>query len=209
KGRVVVEEMVPFDAELAVMVARRPSGASAAWPAVETAQVGGVCREVLIPGRLTPDVIDAASALAQKVAEIAGAVGVMAVELFWSDGRLLVNEVATRPHNSGHWTIEGAVTSQFENHVRAVLDMPLGDTPARFPSCMLNWIGELPDRDRMLAIPGTHWHDYGKSPRAGRKVGHATVCAPDATTLAARLGQVGRALGREAQVAPVIEALHA
>ena len=110
------------------MVARRPSGSSAAWPAVETAQVGGVCREVLVPGRLDPDVVEAASALGQKVAEIAGAVGVMAVELFWSGGRLLVNEVATRPHNSGHWTIEGAVTSQFENHLRAVLDLPLGST---------------------------------------------------------------------------------
>ena len=106
------------------MVARRPSGAAAAWPAVETAQVGGVCREVLVPGRLDADVLDAASALGQKVAEIAGGVGVMAVELFWSGGRLLVNEVATRPHNSGHWTMEGAVTSQFENHVRAVLDLP-------------------------------------------------------------------------------------
>ena len=128
-GRVVVEELLPLDAELAVMVARRPSGSSAAWPAVETAQVGGVCREVLVPGRLPPDVVEAASALGQKVAEIAGAVGVMAVELFWFEGRLLVNEVATRPHNSGHWTIEGAVTSQFENHVRAVLDLPARRRP--------------------------------------------------------------------------------
>ena len=120
-------------AELAVMVARRPSGASAAWPAVETAQVGGVCREVLVPGRLDADVLEAASALGQKVAEIAGGVGVMAVELFWSGGRLLVNEVATRPHNSGHWTMEGAVTSQFENHVRAVLDLPLGSTAPQHP----------------------------------------------------------------------------
>ena len=132
-GRVVVEELVPLDAELAVMVARRPSGASAAWPAVETAQVDGVCREVLVPGRLAPDVVEAAAALGQKVAEIAGAVGVMAVELFWSGGRLLVNEVATRPHNSGHWTIEGAVTSQFENHLRAVLDLPLGSTAPQHP----------------------------------------------------------------------------
>ena len=119
------------------------------------------------------------------------------------------NEMAPRVHNSGHWTIEGAVTSQFENHVRAVLGMPLGDTAARYPSCMLNWIGQLPDRDRMLAVSGTHWHDYGKSPRPGRKVGHATVCAPDAATLVERLEQVGRALGRESQVAPVIKALQA
>ena len=130
-GQIVVEELVPLEAELAVMVARTPSGSSAAWPAVETAQVGGVCREVLVPGRLDRHVVEAAGALGQKVAEIAGAVGVMAVELFWSKGQLLVNEVATRPHNSGHWTMEGAVTSQFENHVRAVLDVPLGSTTAR------------------------------------------------------------------------------
>ncbi|HET7932372.1 MAG TPA: ATP-grasp domain-containing protein, partial [Rhodanobacteraceae bacterium] len=120
---------------------------------------------------------------------------------------LLGNEMAPRVHNSGHWTIEGAVTSQFENHVRAVLGMPLGDTALRFPSCMLNWVGELPDRDAALAIPGTHWHDYGKSPRPGRKVGHATLCARDGATLAARLQQVGRVLGREAQVDPAVQAL--
>ena len=104
-GQIVVEELLPLDAELAVMVARRPSGASAAWPAVETAQVGGVCREVLVPGRLRADVLEAASALGQKVAEIAGGVGVMAVELFWSGNRLLVNEVATRPTTraTGRW----------------------------------------------------------------------------------------------------------
>ena len=131
--QIVVEELVPLDAELAVMVARSPSGASAVWPAVETAQVDGVCREVLVPGRLDHDIVDAAAALGQKVAEITGGVGVMAVELFWSGGRLLVNEVATRPHNSGHWTIEGAITSQFENHVRAVLDLPLGSAAAQHP----------------------------------------------------------------------------
>ena len=126
-GRSLVEEMVPLQAELAVMVARRPSG-DGAWPAVETAQVGGVCREVLVPGRLPADVVEARPALGQQVAEIAGAVGVLAVELFWAGGSLLVNEIAARPHNSGHWTIEGAVTSQFENHLRAVLDLPLGST---------------------------------------------------------------------------------
>ena len=125
-GRLLVEEMVPLQAELAVMVARRPSGETVTWPAVETAQVDGVCREVLVPGHLPVDVVADARALGQAVAEIAGAVGVLAVELFWSGGVLLVNEIAARPHNSGHWTIEGAVTSQFENHLRAVLDLPLG-----------------------------------------------------------------------------------
>ena len=129
----LVEEMVAIEAELAVLVARRPDGEARAWPAVETAQLDGVCREVLVPGRLGREVAESAGALALSVAETVGSVGVLAVELFWSAGRLLVNEVAARPHNSGHWTIEGAVTSQFENHLRAVLDLPLGDTDRRRP----------------------------------------------------------------------------
>ena len=201
-GQVVVEEMLPLHAELAVMVARNPSGTAAAWPAVETAQVGGVCREVLVPGRLDADVIDAASALGQKVAEIAGGVGVMAVELFWSDGRLLVNEVATRPHNSGHWTIEGAVTSQFENHVRAVLDLPLGSTAAQHPQvASVNIFGGPGGDDpsvllaRGLAVEGAHVHLYGKSARPGRKLGHVTVCGDEAEVVRARAWAAAVALG--------------
>jgi 5-(carboxyamino)imidazole ribonucleotide synthase len=201
-GRVVVEELVPIDSELAIMVARSPSGASAAWPAVETAQVDGVCREVLVPGRLAPDVVEGASALGQKVAEIAGAVGVMAVELFSSRGRLLVNEVATRPHNSGHWTIEGAVTSQFENHLRAVLDLPLGSTAlqhARVAS--VNVFGGPAGTDparllaRGLAVEGAHVHLYGKGARPGRKLGHVTVCGDDAEVARARAWSAAVALG--------------
>jgi len=202
EGRIVVEELVLVSAELAVMVARRPSGAALAWPAVETAQLGGVCREVLVPGRLGPDVLDAASALGQKVAEIAGAVGVMAVELFWSGGRLLVNEVATRPHNSGHWTIEGAVTSQFENHVRAVLDLPLGSTAPQHPQVASvnvfgGTAGEDPARlrERALAVEGAHVHLYGKAPRPGRKLGHVTVCGDEADLVRARAWTAALALG--------------
>jgi 5-(carboxyamino)imidazole ribonucleotide synthase len=201
-GRVVVEELLPLDAELAVMVARRPSGASAAWPAVETAQVGGVCREVLVPGRLDAHVLEAASALGQKVAEIAGGVGVMAVELFWSGGRLLVNEVATRPHNSGHWTIEGAVTSQFENHVRAVLDLPLGATAAQHPQvASVNVFGGAAGEDparllaRGLALDDAHVHLYGKRARPGRKLGHVTVCGDDAELVRSRAWSAALALG--------------
>ena len=201
-GRVVVEEMLPLQAELAVVVARRPSGASAAWPAVETAQVGGVCREVLVPGRLQPDVLEAASALGQKVAEIAGGVGVMAVELFWSGGRLLVNEVATRPHNSGHWTMEGAVTSQFENHVRAVLDLPLGSTAPQHPQvASVNVFGGRDGADpaellgRGLAVEGAHVHLYGKNARQGRKLGHVTVCGDDAGEVRTRAWSAAVALG--------------
>jgi 5-(carboxyamino)imidazole ribonucleotide synthase len=201
-GQIVVEELLPLQAELAVVVARRPSGASAAWPAVETAQVGGVCREVLVPGRIDADVLDAASALGQKVAEIAAGVGVMAVELFWSGGRLLVNEVATRPHNSGHWTMEGAVTSQFENHVRAVLDLPLGSTAPQHPQvASVNVFGGPDGADpanllaRGLAVEGAHVHLYGKSARPGRKLGHVTVCGDDAEVVRSRAWSAAIALG--------------
>jgi 5-(carboxyamino)imidazole ribonucleotide synthase len=188
RGSVLVEEMVPLRAELAIMVARRPSGEAVAWPAVETAQVGGVCREVLVPGRLPPELMAEAVTLGQRVAGIVEAVGVLAVELFWStDGRLLVNEIAARPHNSGHWTIEGAVTSQFENHLRAVLDLPLGTTAlqhARVAS--VNIFGSAAGEDPVallpagLAVPGAHVHLYGKEGRPGRKLGHVTVCGDDA-----------------------------
>jgi 5-(carboxyamino)imidazole ribonucleotide synthase len=201
-GQIVVEELLPLQAELAVVVARRPSGASAAWPAVETAQVGGVCREVLVPGRIDADVVDAASALGQKVAEIAGGVGVMAVELFWSGGRLLVNEVATRPHNSGHWTMEGAVTSQFENHVRAVLDLPLGSTAPQHPQvASVNVFGGADGADpadllaRGLAVEGAHVHLYGKAARPGRKLGHVTVCGDDAAVVRSQAWSAAIALG--------------
>ena len=144
---------------------------------------------------------------ARRVAEALDYVGVFALELFVADGRLLANEMAPRVHNSGHWTIEGAETSQFENHLRAVLGLPLGSTAMRGHACMLNWIGDLPGARAVLAEPGGHWHDYGKSPREGRKVGHATVRADDAAALAAALARVGPALGREAQVAPVMARL--
>jgi len=200
--RVVVEELLPLEAELAVMVARRPSGSSVAWPAVETAQVDGVCREVLVPGRLEPDVAEAAAALGQKVAEIAGAVGVMAVELFWSRGRLVVNEVATRPHNSGHWTIEGAVTSQFENHLRAVLDLPLGATAPQHPQvASVNVFGGPGGDDpadllaKGLATEGAHVHLYGKGARPGRKLGHVTVCGDDPDQVRARAWSAAVSLG--------------
>ena len=201
-GIYIVEELVPFDAELAVMVARRPSGETVTWPAVETAQVGGVCREVLVPGRLPPEVLDQATTLGRQVAEIAGAVGVMAVELFWAGGHLLVNEIAARPHNSGHWTIEGAVTSQFENHLRAVLDLPLGATATSYPEvASVNIFGGQAGQDPLaqlalgLALPGAHIHLYGKGARPGRKLGHVTVCGNDAEVVRERAWASALALG--------------
>jgi 5-(carboxyamino)imidazole ribonucleotide synthase len=205
EGSVVVEELVPLDAEIAVLVARRSSGEAVSWPAVETAQVGGVCREVLVPGRLPRQVVDEAGVLGRRVADLVGLVGVMAVELFWSRGRLLVNEVATRPHNSGHWTIEGAVTSQFENHLRAVLDLPLGSAaPQHLAVASVNVFGG-PDGadparllDSALAVEGAHVHLYGKSPRPGRKLGHVTVCGDDPDSVRARAWSAALALGTPA-----------
>jgi 5-(carboxyamino)imidazole ribonucleotide synthase len=201
-GRAVLEELLPLEAELAVMVARRPSGDAVSWPAVETAQLDGVCREVLVPGRLPPEVGAEACVLGRRVADIAGAVGVMAVELFWSGGRLLVNEVATRPHNSGHWTIEGSVTSQFENHLRAVLDLPLGSTaPAHPEVASVNLFGGAGGEDPAALLPqgldvaGAHVHLYGKSPRPGRKLGHVTVCGGPDDDVRGRAWSAARALG--------------
>ena len=204
-GPVVVEELVPLDAEVAVLVARRPSGDVVGWPAVETAQVGGVCREVLVPGRLPGAVVEEAGALGRRVADLVGLTGVMAVELFWSGGRLLVNEVATRPHNSGHWTIEGAVTSQFENHLRAVLDLPLGSAaPQHQAVASVNVFGGADGADparllgQALAVEGAHVHLYGKGPRPGRKLGHVTVCGDDPGSVRARAWSAALALGTPA-----------
>ena len=201
-GRIVVEELVPLEAELAVLVARRPSGESAAWAAVETAQIGGVCREVLVPGRLPRAVMEEAADLGRRVAGLVGTTGVMAVELFWTGGRVLVNEVATRPHNSGHWTMEGSVTSQFENHLRGVLDLPLGATdPAHPHVASVNVFGGDAGEDPAallaggLAVPGAHVHLYGKGPRPGRKLGHVTVCGQDAEDVRARAWSAALALG--------------
>jgi 5-(carboxyamino)imidazole ribonucleotide synthase len=200
---VLVEEMVAMRAELAVMVARRPSGISVAWPAVETAQVGGVCREVLVPGRIPSGIMQQASEVGLRVAEIVDAVGVLAVELFWTtDGRLLVNEIAARPHNSGHWTIEGAVTSQFENHVRAVLDLPLGATaPQHDHVASVNIFGGPGGEDPVtlladgLAVEGAHIHLYGKEGRPGRKLGHVTVAGIDEGDVRSRAWAAALALG--------------
>ncbi|GAA2058467.1 5-(carboxyamino)imidazole ribonucleotide synthase [Leifsonia soli] len=184
-GALLVEELVPFRRELAQLVARRPSGEMAVWPVVETVQRDGVCAEVLAPAPgAAGRVAEAAADIARHVAAGLGVTGVLAVELFeTTDGRVLINELAMRPHNSGHWSIEGAVTSQFEQHLRAVLDLPLGSTEPRADwSVMVNILGgpsegSLQDRypAALAAHPEAKFHGYGKEPRPGRKVGHVTV----------------------------------
>jgi phosphoribosylaminoimidazole carboxylase PurK protein len=181
----MAEEFVPFRRELAALVARSPSGQGAAYPVVQTVQVDGICREVIAPAPgLSPDVAVEAEAMALRIAAELGVTGLLAVELFEvGSGGLLVNELAMRPHNSGHWTIEGARTSQFEQHLRAVLDLPLGSCapPEGTFTVMANLLGGTdPDIfDRyihvMAADPAVKVHFYGKEVRVGRKIGHVTI----------------------------------
>ena len=203
----ILEAFVPFQRELSVLAVRGRDGEFRHWPLTENWHDHGILSASLAPAAVDAALAETAVGYARSVAESLDYVGVFALELFLADGVLLANEMAPRVHNSGHWTIEGAETSQFENHLRAVRGLPLGSTQAIGHSCMLNWIGELPDANAVLAEPCGHWHDYGKSPREGRKVGHATLRADTAQILNVALRRAARALGREAQVAPVIERL--
>jgi len=203
----ILEAFVPFERELSVIAARGRDGDFRTWPLTRNWHVDGVLSMSLAPAPAIDQLQQRATALAQTLAERLDYVGVFALELFVKDGELLGNEMAPRVHNSGHWTIEGAHTSQFENHVRAVLGLPLGDTDARGVSAMFNWIGDLPDAAPVLGAVDAHWHDYGKQARPGRKVGHATLCAPAAEQLLGRLTTLAKALQRAEQVAPVLTAL--
>lgn len=201
----ILEAFVPFDFEVSVVAVRGRDGAFRTWPLTRNWHADGILSLSMAPAPVAPDLSEAAFAHARTLAEELDYVGVFALELFVYKGRLLGNEMAPRVHNSGHWTYDGAVTSQFENHVRAVLGLPLGDTAARGCSVMFNWIGQMPDRTAALSVPDVHWHDYGKSARPGRKVGHATVCAPDADTLQARVRALAEVLGRNEQAVPFLE----
>lgn len=203
----ILEAFVPFERELSVLAVRGRDGDFRTWPLTGNWHVDGVLAMSLAPAPDSESLQRRATALARTLAERLDYVGVFALELFVKGDELLGNEMAPRVHNSGHWTIEGARTSQFENHVRAVLGLPLGDTGARGPSAMFNWIGELPDRATVLAAPDAHWHDYGKQARPGRKVGHATLCAADTATLSERLRALAVILDRAPQARPVLDAL--
>lgn len=203
----ILEGFVRFERELSVVAVRGRDGEFRAWPLTENWHVDGVLSASLAPAVADEALAATAVAHARKLAEALDYVGVFALELFCRDGVLLANELAPRVHNSGHWTLEGAETSQFQNHLRAVLGLPLGDTRMLGHACMLNWIGAMPAAEPVLAEAGGHWHDYGKSPREGRKVGHATLRADSVEELAQALARVGAALGRQEQVAPVIARL--
>jgi 5-(carboxyamino)imidazole ribonucleotide synthase len=196
------EELVDIDAELAALIARRPGGETEAWPVVETAQVAGVCREVLVPGNLSADLTSEAESIAKRVAEVTGVVGVMAVELFATSKGLVINELAMRPHNSGHWTQDGAFTSQFENHLRAVLDLPLGSTAMTAPAVASVNVFGGPSADNLdvglsgaLDVPKAKIHLYGKAPREGRKLGHVNVAGNDGETVRQAAWKAATALG--------------
>ncbi len=190
----LVEAHVPFTRELAAQVARSPSGQVAVYPVVRTVQTDGICTEVVAPcPGLSDEHALAAQQVALRIAETLDVVGMLAVELFDTPDGVLVNELAMRPHNSGHWSIDGAVTSQFENHLRAVLDLPLGAPTARTPyTVMVNVLGgEHPDmysayKHVMARDPRLRVHLYGKDVRPGRKVGHVTVYGEDLDDLLAR-----------------------
>ncbi len=205
----ILEAFVPFVRELSVIAVRAQDGSFATWPLVENWHVDGVLSASLAPAHVDDGTNQQAIDYARGLAAALDYVGVFALELFDCGDVLLANEMAPRVHNSGHWTIEGAETSQFENHLRAVLGWPLGDTGARGVSCMLNFLGQLPDAPALMHVPGAHWHDYGKCPRPGRKTGHATIRAEDTVALASALEQAGERLGRQPQVAPVIARLRA
>ncbi|MGZ6793303.1 MAG: 5-(carboxyamino)imidazole ribonucleotide synthase, partial [Mycobacteriales bacterium] len=193
--RLLAEQLVPLQRELAAVVARSPYGQAAAWPVVETVQSDGICVEVIAPAPgLSEELALEAQGLALRLAEELGVVGVLAVELFETPDGIVVNELAMRPHNSGHWTIEGARTSQFEQHLRAVLDYPLGATTMTAPVVvMANLLGGEgePDLDRRLHLlfahdPALKVHLYGKQVRPGRKIGHVTALGDDLDDTLAR-----------------------
>jgi 5-(carboxyamino)imidazole ribonucleotide synthase len=189
--KLILERFVPFTRELSVLAVRSRNGETAVYPLVENHHRSGILRLSLAPApRLEPPSQRAAENAARRVLESLKYVGVLAIEFFEHQGELLANEMAPRVHNSGHWTIEGAVTSQFENHLRAVLGLPLGSTGPAGHCAMLNLIGDLPESAEVLAVPDAHLHLYGKSPRPGRKLGHVTLRAASPERLALRLSEL-------------------
>jgi 5-(carboxyamino)imidazole ribonucleotide synthase len=173
----VAEEIVPFERELSIVAVRGRDGDTRFYPLAENEHRDGILAVSRAPVRDAPQA--EAEAIATALLDALGYVGVIAVELFQVDGRLLANELAPRVHNTGHWTIDGAETSQFENHVRAVLGLPLGSTAAIGESVMVNLVGAAPPLERLLALTGAHVHLYGKEPREGRKLGHVTLVDAD------------------------------
>lgn len=184
----ILEKLVPFQRELSIIAVRGRAGEVAFYPITENEHRGGILH--ISRSRVKDPMQAAAEEYARRLMESFQYVGVLALELFQVGDGLLANEIAPRVHNSGHWTIEGAVTSQFENHLRAILGYPLGDTTARGQAAMVNLVGDIPEFEKLLAVEGAHVHVYGKEPRPGRKLGHVTLCMADEVRLSAALEKV-------------------
>ena len=195
KAPLLYENLVPFQGEVSVIAARGQDGRTAFYPLNLNVHREGILRLTRAPYG-NPTLTRQAQRAARKLLEHFSYVGVLTIEFFVSRGKLIANEMAPRVHNSGHWTIEGADTSQFENHVRAIAGLPLGSTRARAHSAMINLIGELPDRDALLREPGIHWHEYGKTARPGRKLGHLTLVENSAKTRDTRAYEVLKRVDR-------------
>jgi 5-(carboxyamino)imidazole ribonucleotide synthase len=195
------EEFVPFDYEVSIIGARARDGSIAIYPLSRNYHHDGILRLTLAPWP-APALARAAAAGLRHVLQAFSYVGVLTIEFFVHRGRLLANEMAPRVHNSGHWTIEGAVTSQFENHLRAITGLPLGATGARGHAAMINLIGAMPQTRQLLSEPGLHWHDYGKDARQGRKLGHCTLVETSAHARTARATKLLRRLYPQLQFQP-------
>jgi len=191
----IVEGFIPFERELSILAVRSRSGATVFYPLVENSHRDGILRRSIAPALgLQHSLQEQAETYSASILCELDYVGVLAVEFFETGGTLIANEMAPRVHNSGHWSIEGAVTSQFENHLRAVLDLPLGSPAVEGYAAMVNLIGTAPEPAMVLALPDAHLHLYGKEPRPNRKLGHITLCAADRPTLDARLAQLQSSL---------------
>ncbi len=187
----ILEKFVTFTRELSILAVRGRTGEITFYPLVENHHRDGILRLSLAPApHLSSALQPSAERYAQKILEALDYAGVICLELFELNGQLLANEIAPRVHNSGHWSIEGAATSQFENHLRAILAMPLGSTATMGFSAMINLIGELPCSEDVLRVRNAHLHLYGKSPRPGRKLGHVTLRADKFEKLQQRLGEL-------------------
>jgi 5-(carboxyamino)imidazole ribonucleotide synthase len=196
----ICEEFVPFDYEVSIIGARSTRGEIAIYPLNRNVHSDGILRLTRAPAGPSA-LARRASVHLTRVLNFFAYSGVLNIEFFVANGRLIANETAPRVHNSGHWTIEGAETSQFENHLRAILGLPLGSTAARGHAAMVNVIGDWPAVRQRLAIPGAHWHDYGKEPRPGRKLGHATVVAATRPERDRRARQLLKMLASDQRVA--------
>lgn len=193
----ILERRIPFVREVSVMVVRGRDGEIKTWPLCENKHKNGILTTSMVPAKES-DLDEMTLSYATKLAESLNYVGVLVVEFFQTEDAVMVNEMAPRVHNSGHWSIEGAQTSQFENHIRAGLGLPLGDTGmfrADSMAAMLNWIGAFPDNVRAINEEQMFWHMYGKAPREGRKIGHSTILADNPQELHDRIVNLVKKLG--------------